>query len=165
MTTPHLNISELFNMRNRAESRRNETYNVILGRCHNHIRKAAKNGAMECLFEIPSIMIGYPIYDIKMAKAYCMEKLAEDGMRCKDSIGNYIVISWNPLDNVLKKPTNTGGGSDFLSEFDLMTPVTRMPKAASPKYFVRESPAMARGEAAPIATPPPKKKNVPFHYF
>jgi hypothetical protein len=103
---PQISISELYEMKNKKDRSRINTYNVILKKCHEKIKKIAEQGGMNIFFEIPYIMIGYPLYRIDDCVEYIIKTLKKNGLLVQilpKPNNNTIYISWCPQDVSTKK--------------------------------------------------------------
>jgi hypothetical protein len=103
---PHISISELYEMKNKKDKIKISTFNVILTKCHEKIKKIAGQGGMNIFFEIPYVMIGYPLYNIDDCIEYITNALKKNGLLVQilpKPNHNTIYISWKPTDVKTKK--------------------------------------------------------------
>lgn len=103
---PQINISELYAMKNKKEKIKTNTFNIIIEKCHNKIKTIAAQGGMNIFFEIPYIMLGYPLYDINQCIEYVVESLQNNGLLVQilpHPNQNTLYISWKPADVSTKK--------------------------------------------------------------
>lgn len=61
---PHLSLNELYAMRTRKQQSRVVSFDRVLELCHRRIRTVASYGGMNTFYEIPGMLIGYPLYNI-----------------------------------------------------------------------------------------------------
>ena len=90
-----LNIHELYESARKKELNKFEIFDKILQRCHNKIKLYAQNKKTECIYEIPSFILGVPLYDIKELKEYILSSLNKNGFILKQFPPNWIFISWD----------------------------------------------------------------------
>lgn len=93
-------------MKNKKEKIRTNTFNTILEKCHAKIKTIASQGGMNIFYEIPYIMIGYPLYNINECIEYIVDALRKNGLLVQilsHPNNNTIYISWKPPDVQVKK--------------------------------------------------------------
>jgi hypothetical protein len=95
--SPHINIDELYETKQRIDQSRVQLYNKLLVRIHNKIKMTAKQRINNqfCYFVMPEILIGYPNYDFNECLLYVMAILEKDGFLIKYIHPNLLLISWN----------------------------------------------------------------------
>lgn len=101
-----LSISELYALKNKKDKVKNNTFNVIIERCHEKIKNIAAQGGMNIFYAIPYILLGYPLYDINECVEYVVEALRTNGFLVQIlpfPNNNTIYISWKPTDVKVKK--------------------------------------------------------------
>lgn len=104
--TPTISIAELYSMKNKKEKIKTMTFDIILEKCHSKIKSIASQGGMNIFFEIPYLMIGYPLYNINDCVNYIVDELRKNGLMVQilpKPNENTIYISWQPKDVNLKK--------------------------------------------------------------
>lgn len=78
---------------------RHVSFDKVIELCHRRIRTVASNGGMNTFFEIPGIIVGYPLYNIFEACDYTVNALRKNGLLVQilppPHIG-VIYISWDP---------------------------------------------------------------------
>lgn len=110
---PQLSIADLYSLKNKKDKIKTSTFDVIIEKCHAKIKAIAAQGGMNIFYEIPYIMIGYPLYNINECIEYVVEALRNNGLLVQIlpyPNNNNIYISWKPPDIQGKKvvPTLTG---------------------------------------------------------
>lgn len=65
-------------MTTRKETRRTGYINVI-ERCYTRIKRCGSVGRLNCIFDIPNVIIGLPIYDIIECKDVLVDNLRNNG--------------------------------------------------------------------------------------
>jgi len=66
---------EIYKSTKRKEKKKLETYNKILSGCSRKIRWCNSNNKFECYFEIPTFMLGCPLYNIDECAYFVLQKL------------------------------------------------------------------------------------------
>jgi len=90
-----LNIHDLYESARKKELKKFETFDKILQRCHNKIKLYAQNRKTECIYEVPSFILGVPLYDVIELKEYLISSLNKNGFILKQIPPNWIYISWD----------------------------------------------------------------------
>ena len=95
--TPHLDIDELYETKQKIDILRLNIYNKLLTKIHFKIKVASKQRTNNqfCYFVMPEILIGYPNYDFNECLVYVISCLENDGFLVKYIHPNLILISWN----------------------------------------------------------------------
>ena len=95
--TPHLDIDELYETKQKLDINRVNMYNKLISRIHHKIKVASKQRLNNqfCYFVMPEILIGYPNYDFNECLLYVINSLENDGFLVKYIHPNLILISWN----------------------------------------------------------------------
>lgn len=92
-----INMDELYVKKQNADQSKLDTYNKILNRIHNKIKtvsKYDKNNNM-CWYLFPEVILGVPLYDLRVCIGYCIEKLTENGFVVRYTDPNLLFISWD----------------------------------------------------------------------
>jgi len=93
--TPQINIEELHRTREKKIKEKLGVFNEVLRMCHLQIKKTSKNTSdCYCFYVIPSMVIGYPLYDINACTLYVVEKLVENGFNVVYTHPSLLLISW-----------------------------------------------------------------------
>lgn len=111
---PQISISELYSMKSKKDRVKYDTFNVILGKCHAKIKHIAAQGGLNIFFEIPYILLGYPLYDMLECQEYIVEALRKNGLLVQilpHPNQNTIYISWRPTDINVRKQLPGGRSS------------------------------------------------------
>lgn len=103
---PQISISELYQLKNKRDKIKTNTFNVILEKCHLKIKNIAEHGGMNIFYEIPYVLLGYPLYNINECIEYIVDALRKNGMLVQilpKPNNNTLYISWKPSDVSMKK--------------------------------------------------------------
>ena len=101
MMYPQISLSELYSMKNKKDNIKTGTFNVILEKCHKKIKHIASQGGLSVFYEIPYVLLGYPLYDINECIEYIVNALRKNGLLVQIlpyPNNNTIYISWKPTD-------------------------------------------------------------------
>lgn len=101
MTPPQLSLAELYNVQSQKKIARHHSFDRVLELCHRRIRTVAKHGGMNTFYEIPGMIIGYPLYSVYECMMYIVDALRKNGFLVQIlPPPNYAVIymSWEPND-------------------------------------------------------------------
>jgi len=66
---------EIYKSTKRKEKKKIEIYNKILGSCNRKVKWCNSNNKFECYFEIPTFMMGCPLYNIDECAFFIIQKL------------------------------------------------------------------------------------------
>jgi hypothetical protein len=94
-----LNIYDLHNTINKKKHVRTNIYNSILNKCHNKIKQAAEKELISTFFNIPSYVVGLPLFDISECSKYIFDHLQQNGFKVSFLSLNIIHISWEITSN------------------------------------------------------------------
>lgn len=103
---PQISIADLYSLKNKKEKIKTNTFDVIIKKCHEKIKNIASQGGMNIFYEIPYIMIGYPLYNINECREYVVDALRKNGFLVQilpHPNNNTVYISWKPPDVHIKK--------------------------------------------------------------
>lgn len=115
---PQISISELYSMKNKKDKIKFNTFDVILGKCHAKIKNIAGQGGMNIFFEVPFVLLGYPLYDINECIDYIVDALRKNGLLVQilpHPNHNTIYISWKPTDIHMKKQLTSSKFQNYMN--------------------------------------------------
>ena len=96
---PQISLNELYAMNKKKESCRKLSYERVLELCHRRIRTVASYGGMNAFFEIPGMIVGYPLYHVHECLDHMVESLRNVGFLVQILPPPHIAvvyISWDP---------------------------------------------------------------------
>ena len=76
---PHINLSELHSLHKQKKEVQTRSFDRVLELCHRRIRLVASHGGQNTFFEVPGIILGYPLYNLQLCTAYVVDALRADG--------------------------------------------------------------------------------------
>jgi hypothetical protein len=103
---PQINLNELYNLKKKRDQHKTLAFDQIIEQCHRRIRNIANHGGMNTFFEIPGLLIGYPLYNIHDCMNYVVEKMRKNGFLVQILPPPHVCvlyISWDPAELKPKK--------------------------------------------------------------
>lgn len=95
-----LDIRDLQKVHEERQKKHLRLYDTIFQKCSNKIKYTNnKLYKQNCIFEVPTVMWGLPIYNLKQCVVYLMVKLRSLGFITKYCHPNYLFISWSKQQN------------------------------------------------------------------
>jgi hypothetical protein len=98
-----VDIYDIYRNIREKTNKKKESYEILLEKIYKKIQKAADNNSYTCYYEIPTFIVGYPIYNLNRCIAYIISQIRQSGFIAKFVNPNSIYISWNPTDIKLEK--------------------------------------------------------------
>ena len=86
--------------------KKKKVYNKILKRVYRLMKETAEKGKNMCMFIVPEIILGMPVYNTQECMLYIQGVLKDKGFESTLAEPNIIMIFWN-LENKLIKTDNT----------------------------------------------------------
>lgn len=96
---PQISLHELYRMQKEKTHARTLCFDRVLELCHRRIRTVASYGGLNTFFEVPGMMIGYPLYNIFECMDYIVENMRKTGFLVQilpPPNVCVIYISWDP---------------------------------------------------------------------
>jgi len=96
---PQISLNELYAMNKKKQSFRKLSYERVLELCHRRIRTVATYGGMNAFFEVPGMIVGYPLYHVHDCLDHMVESLRGSGFLVQILPPPHIAvvyISWDP---------------------------------------------------------------------
>jgi hypothetical protein len=107
MVPPRISLNELYQMQKKKKNTKKIVFDRILELCHKRIRNIGNFGGMNAFYEIPGLVVGYPLFNIYDCTNYIVEQLKKTGFIVQILPPPHICvlyISWDPIE---MKSTNT----------------------------------------------------------
>lgn len=117
MSKPQLTLAELYSMQKQKLKLRGVSFDRVLELCHRRIRTVASYGGQNTFFEIPGMIMGYPLYNVKDCMLHLVDAMRKSGFLVQILPPPHVAvmyISWNPVDvrpPVKKSPAVLEGSS------------------------------------------------------
>lgn len=110
---PQISLHELYRMQKEKTNARIICFDRVLELCHRRIRTVASYGGQNTFFEVPGMMIGYPLYNIHECMDYVVDSLRKTGFLVQilpPPNVCVLYVSWDPKElrpNMHKVKKNT----------------------------------------------------------
>lgn len=101
MNNYDINIMDIQKKQYEKDRKRLEIYTKILQKCYYKINSTSDNEYEHCFFRVPEYVMGSPIYNLTKCVIFLLQKLRENGFKCKYCHPFMIYISWGHKNNVL----------------------------------------------------------------
>lgn len=118
---PTISLNELYMTRKEKERKRTLSFDKILELCHKRIRNIAGFGGMNTFYEVPGMIVGFPLYNLFECCQYVIQNLRKSGFLVQVLPPPHIAvlyISWDPEElNPVKVPKHkalTAGGASVM---------------------------------------------------
>jgi hypothetical protein len=150
--SPYLSLNELYAMRSKKKQLRTVCFDRVIELCHRRVRTVASYGGLNTFYEIPGLLVGYPLYNINECMEYMIDHLRRSGLLVQILPPPHvcvIYISWDPQEikpqrgpqrpaiaappglGLLQLGSGGGGGSGAPNERKAI----EMPSRSSRKFF------------------------------
>jgi hypothetical protein len=96
---PQISLNELYQMKKKKEHAKTVCFDKIIELCHRRIRNIAAHGGLNTFYEIPGLLMGFPLYNIYDCMNYVVDKLRKNGFLIQILPPPHvcvIYISWDP---------------------------------------------------------------------
>lgn len=99
MPPPLITLRELYQMRQDKQKNRTLCFDKVVELCHRRIRNVASYGGLNTFYEVPGMLVGYPLFRVQDATAYLIEALRKVGFLVQVLPPPHVAvvyISWDP---------------------------------------------------------------------
>lgn len=96
---PQIQLQELYQMKKKKEQAKTFCYDRVIELCHRRIRNIAGYGGQNTFYEIPGMLVGYPLFNIYDCMQYVVESLRKSGFLVQILPPPHICVlyvSWDP---------------------------------------------------------------------
>jgi len=96
---PQISLNELYQLKKKKDSIRTVCFDKVVEICHRRIRNIGSYGGQNTFYEIPGMLVGYPLYSIYECLDYVVEALRKSGFLVQILPPPHICviyISWDP---------------------------------------------------------------------
>ena len=99
-----ININDLYKRKEQRNQTREGIYKKVLEKCHNKIYHSSDKYISQeyTYFEIPNVLLGYPLFNKDECSKYIIQKLLKNGFTVKYLGSGLIFICWKK--NLVKQP-------------------------------------------------------------
>lgn len=93
-----LSLHELYQIRSRRRNQQKQTFQRILDLCFRRIRTAASTGVTDCLYEVPGLVVGLPLFNREECLEFITDALKKIGLFYEkvENLPYTLYISWDP---------------------------------------------------------------------
>ena len=98
------------------QMKKKKTYNKIALRVMRLMKDTAEKGKSMCMYVVPGIILGMPLYNIKECMIYIRDILKERGFESAIVEPNIILIFWKLENKLIKTETNNNRLEDKVSQ-------------------------------------------------
>ena len=119
MNNYDINIMDIRKKQYEKDKRRLEIYSKILHKCYYKINSTSDNEYEHCFFRVPEYVMGSPIYNLTKCVIFLLQKLRENGFKCKYCHPFMIYISWGHKNNSKQIPDSLKFKSGFLQKMSI----------------------------------------------
>lgn len=133
---PTISLTELYDMKKKKETIRTKCFDHIMELCHRRIRNIASYGGLNCFYEIPGLLIGFPLYNLEECTTYIIDKLRTSGFLVQllpPPQVSIIYISWDPQEIKPRRPAITNSNNDRHNRNALPSPPSS--QFSKPRYI------------------------------
>jgi len=182
-----ISISELTKHRLKKKEYWDKIFGNILSICHRHIKQVAKQNISKCFYEVPTCVMGLPVYNLHDCIKFIIKKLTDNDLDVTLRLPRTLLISWEKHQHDYVKPVQIRTYipepppriQDVVPERQLYynTPVSPV-QQQTPNYFLDEEvmtlmpppklhyikpkyPDSLVVSTRPTSTRPPKKQKEP----
>jgi hypothetical protein len=138
--TMSLTLSELYQVHRMKDLSKKSSYKRVLELAQRRIRNVNGYGGMNTFYEVPGMMVGYPLYNIYECMGYVVDELRRVGFLVQILPPPHICvlyISWDPkeLKPDPKRPALEGGGGSKQKRLTRGEDNDGIPLLNNGKYF------------------------------
>lgn len=90
----HIHANDLRQRQREKQHHRTFIYNRILEKCYQRIYVANESDQTFLIYQVPEMIMGYPLYNIAYCSAYVIYNLRKNGFQAKFYNPNIIVVQW-----------------------------------------------------------------------
>ena len=99
-----ISISDLTEPHSKKKRMMDKIFGEVLVLCHRRIKYAANNSKSSCFYDVPTCVIGLPVYDLKECIKYIMNKLKRNNLDVSLRQPRTLFISWEKHQEDYVKP-------------------------------------------------------------
>ena len=91
-----INSRDLVEQVEKRQSTQKDIVILLLNRCYRRIKYYHSIGYQECIFEVPPLVLGYPLYNQESVLKYIFEHVERKGFYIRPLQDWSLYISWSP---------------------------------------------------------------------
>jgi hypothetical protein len=105
-------VRDLVRTMQHRQDRQQECYAAVLERCYGRIRRCAAANRYECLYEVPDMIVGKPLFDLNRCIRTVMKSLTTNGFAVTYYFPRFLHVSWRHGED-----TQPAGGLRSLKDY------------------------------------------------
>lgn len=94
-----INIQSLFDKKRARQNHRLAMFLRLLKKCHHKIKMASQIERTNCIYTIPCLIVGMPMYSVGDCREYMTSQLVENGFIVEALSVDNLYISWEHHDS------------------------------------------------------------------
>ena len=95
--------------------KKKKVYDKILIRIHSLMKESATNGKDMCMYVVPEIILGLPIYNLKECLVYIKDTFVNNGFKCVVCEPNIVFVFWK-LKNKIISDSNSNSDTKKIQD-------------------------------------------------
>ena len=135
-----LNILDLHRSIHEKKERNAQCYDKVLEMAHNKIKKTTESKQLRCVYDVPSFIFGYPLFDINECIAHVTRELQSNGFVVRYMFPNKLYISWDLEEIEEEKKTMLNAKTSQIIPLQRQQPVAA-PNAAQRRSLMKYKPS------------------------
>jgi hypothetical protein len=130
-------ISSLHQEKSDQVNTKNDMYNIVLNKCIDKIKMTNKQTEQTyIIFDVPTILIGYPSYNLKSCILFLMNQLNKHGYIIEFLEPCFLYIDWGTHKNLMS--SSSSSSNDKLKS-QTKTLLEKFPNASKIEYFLEDA--------------------------
>lgn len=93
--TESFDIRSLYKCQTNRSELRQETYDSLLKKVHHRIKTVSTRNEIQCIFQLPQLIVGMPLYNPFECCGYLIHILKKEGFLVKYFHPNILYINWD----------------------------------------------------------------------
>lgn len=141
-----ISISELTKYSTKKRQFMKNVFNEVLKKCHKRIIYAAENSRSSCFYDVPTCVIGLPLYDLGECIKYIVAKLKRNRLDVDLRLPRTLFISWEKHQDNYVKPVKMTSYVPEYNNIPSVQPIrnqlyqNNVPEEnPGPRYFLEEN--------------------------
>lgn len=123
-------IDSLHKERHKKDTTRNDMYTIVLNKCIEKIIHANRHtDKTYIVFEVPNILIGYPMYNMKSCILFIINQLVQKQYLVEFIEPHYLYIDWGCKGSIINKSSTSSQSISHKLQKHTQEILKRYPKA------------------------------------
>ena len=115
---PQISLNELYSIGKKKQVTRTQCFDRVVELCHRRIRTIANYGGMNAFYEVPSVLLGFPLFSVADCTLYLVDALRKNGFlvqllgatKGSTPVDGVVYVSWDPKEIRTPRPAIERGG-------------------------------------------------------